>query len=164
MKCKQVQDLILTDYQDGLLSSADREALLDHVAQCPECRALFADVDEFAVQPFSKSSIEMVPEGTWDAIHSQIEIEKRKVSETVLERILNTIRVFTELVPKPVFGLSAVLAGTLILVFNLSVFMPQMKTEEVATISPIMSMVTVDTTISLDEEVAFGSVMEEFFL
>ena len=38
MKCKEIQELIMTDYLDGELSREHQLMIDDHLGHCPECR------------------------------------------------------------------------------------------------------------------------------
>ena len=69
MKCKQVREMIMTDYMDGEISAGSLFEVESHLAVCASCRAAADDLQR-AVRPFFREDVRRTPppEGVWRSI------------------------------------------------------------------------------------------------
>lgn len=76
MKCKVMQDRLITVYTDQELNAKDDAEVEQHLAVCAECRAFFEAVQNKAVAPF-KWAEEIQPDSVvWQRIQEKIEMER----------------------------------------------------------------------------------------
>lgn len=107
MKCKRIQELILTDYVDDQLSGEWRQFVDDHLTNCPHCRK-FAQAVKATVQPFSQAEKMNPPEDLWPRIKQAIEAERISAETEWIETFIrNLTHVFS--VPKAVLAMMVML-------------------------------------------------------
>ncbi len=73
MNCKRMQDVILTDYIDGQLSSQRVRDVEYHLAQCASCRVLAQDARKNIDDAFSGVKNTKVDDFVWIRIKNKIE-------------------------------------------------------------------------------------------
>lgn len=71
--CKDIQELILTNYLDGEVDEGLKIRIDRHLSECAECRKLAAEAKETLVVPFEQAPAEKVPAHLWAAIKDKIE-------------------------------------------------------------------------------------------
>ncbi len=71
--CKNIKDLILTDYIDDEAGAATKAAVDAHLLFCGDCRQFADKVKEDLAGPFKNVESENVPEHLWTAIKDKIE-------------------------------------------------------------------------------------------
>ncbi len=77
MKCREVREVILTDYVDARLSEDAQKSLERHLAECVGCREFEAQARRVLVAPFRQADRLYPPEAVWDKIHARI-VEEEK--------------------------------------------------------------------------------------
>ncbi len=103
MNCKQIQDLLLTDYTDNEVTAAVRRLVQEHIAACPACRSLEASVRDAALRPFQEAPTADVPPHLWGRIKSEV-LQRREARRVpVFEKIRHLVAA-----PRPVFAFSTV--------------------------------------------------------
>ncbi|MGE5280405.1 MAG: anti-sigma factor family protein [Deltaproteobacteria bacterium] len=106
MNCRNIQDLILTDFMDEETSEDVRRRIKEHLERCDACRAFEAAVRATAVRPLEAAGRAEVPARLWPRITSRIYADGlRPAAAGPLERIKNFF-----FRPRPVFVLSSVAA------------------------------------------------------
>ncbi len=80
MNCKQVEQILLTDYLDGELSGATRADIQGHLRACAHCRMFEQRVRVGAVLPFKGLGDLQPPEGLWQDIAHSIQAEPIRLS------------------------------------------------------------------------------------
>jgi len=75
MNCKNIQELIITDYIDSQLSKKTRQKVEEHLKTCKNCKKFEKILLKSAIQPFKKVKKHIPPEKIW------IEIQKLLVKE-----------------------------------------------------------------------------------
>lgn len=117
--CKNIKDLILTDYMDSEADSVTREQISAHLSMCSHCRDFAAEAERNLAVPFEKKVREDVPEHIWSSIRQSIEDES--LASTQSKSLINNFIQFFSF-PKvvPVLGSFVVLflIGTVILNSN----------------------------------------------
>ncbi|MFC1599164.1 anti-sigma factor family protein [Candidatus Omnitrophota bacterium] len=138
MKCKQIRELLVTDFVDDQISDGLRKEVELHLAVCSGCRQFEEAVRGGAVEPF-KGIEEVPPPGyLWYRIKDAItakEAKEKKGSLRGARGLLERILVF----PRPAFAFATIAAVILMTV--------------VITRYPVNSKTSVD--ISLKEQVEF---------
>ena len=76
MNCKEIKDLILTDYIDGRLDTALKAELESHLCQCPACQTFAQEAKEYLKTPFQQANRQEVPAQLWENIKDSIEAEQ----------------------------------------------------------------------------------------
>jgi len=78
MKCKKVQDRLITEYVDCELGCKERSEVEQHLKGCPGCRGFLEAVRKSSVAPFKEGG-ELQPDGiVWERIREKIEAEPMK--------------------------------------------------------------------------------------
>jgi anti-sigma factor RsiW len=81
MKCKEIKEILFTDYLDGQLDSAAMEQVRKHLAGCPGCRELEEEIRLKAAAPFKDIQKEKVPDSVWYGIREEL-LERGKPRES----------------------------------------------------------------------------------
>jgi predicted anti-sigma-YlaC factor YlaD len=81
MNCKSIQEKLLTDFIDQELDPKDKKEILDHLAQCPDCRLFWETAKKNLADPFENIPEQDVPESVWQNIQHAIIEEKMKAVE-----------------------------------------------------------------------------------
>ncbi len=71
--CKDIQELILTNYLDGEIDQELKIRIDRHLDECAECRKFAAEAKETLIVPFQQAPAEKVPAHLWTAIKDKIE-------------------------------------------------------------------------------------------
>ena len=74
--CKQIKELILTDYVDAQLDAASKSQVENHLHQCIACQDFAKEVKSHLIVPFEKASRQEVPEYLWQEIQQKIQHEQ----------------------------------------------------------------------------------------
>ena len=117
MKCKKIQEIILTDYVDGQLDEKQRSLLSRHLAECQGCEKFFIYVMKNIAGVFTNAERLVPSEIVWRRIKGSIEAEETNKPGVVigfLKRLKGTIYI-----PKPVTifvtALTFILVASLVL-------------------------------------------------
>jgi len=91
MKCRDIQDMILTDYLDGQIDPKKKGIVESHLKECAACREFLVTATEAVIKPFDHSESRVPPESIWqgiqDVIHREQEVEVSNPFYDVLERM-----------------------------------------------------------------------------
>lgn len=112
MECREIQDLILTDYLDGQLGEKESNFIKEHLTSCSLCKEVFDNAQEFAKAPFKEAQQLEPPPELWHAIRSSIAEEKQKADQDKPGIIQWLIDCFT--MPKPALAMASVLSVLLV--------------------------------------------------
>jgi len=114
MKCKDIRELLKSDYLDRESGQQEVQAIKEHLNHCPECRSLEKEL-LFQRGIFQNAERLQPPEQLWqnirDAIVSERLEQENSVNPGILERLRNLIWY-----QRPVFALASVLAVTIFVV------------------------------------------------
>jgi hypothetical protein len=77
MNCKEIQDIILTDYIDNELGSEELKAVELHLKQCPDCSSFKEDLFSSAVLPLRNVKPAILHPAAWIKIREALEQDKR---------------------------------------------------------------------------------------
>jgi len=80
MNCKEIKEILFTDYLDMQLDSQIMEQVRKHLDGCPGCRKLEEELRLQAVAPFKNAGNERVPDSVWFGIREQL-LERDKPQE-----------------------------------------------------------------------------------
>ena len=119
MICKQIQELLKSDYLDAEATADQRQRIEEHLHACQYCRALAEELRKQRAL-FQKMVRHEVPEAVWQNIRAAI-IKERAARE---HSVFAGVREWCEglfRIPRPAFALASVFAA-LILVAALVVF------------------------------------------
>ncbi len=111
MECKEIQDLILTDYQDGRFGEDENNIVEEHIATCSLCSEFANSVDKI-VTPFKAARPLEPPPELWNTIRTAIAEEKQKKDQPrpgILQWLIDCF-----IMPKPALALASVLSVLLI--------------------------------------------------
>lgn len=109
MRCKKVQELILTDYLDGEMDPAGKEELDTHLKECSGCRSFESAVRKNLIEPFNAVEKETPPISIWHNISEAIQKEQEKAADNPVAGLLRRLRSLL-VFPKPTFALATVTA------------------------------------------------------
>ncbi|MCD4781254.1 MAG: zf-HC2 domain-containing protein [Candidatus Omnitrophica bacterium] len=125
MNCKEIQELILTDYLDGEIHQGKKGLLESHLASCRDCKEFFVLAQQTTVEPFMKAKkYDRSRAVVWARLQEDIQNEKKDTPECQQE--FGLIERWKKIIffPEPVFvwGVFAVLV---VLFFLLSASVKQ---------------------------------------
>lgn len=118
MKCRKVQELILTVYLDDEIDGKQKMLVDEHLALCPECKKFYLETKGTVKDVFERTERLEVPDGVWQKIKGAIIEEKQKKVFFVPDflRILSAkLRI-----PRPVLAVASV--AVLLIVFGAVMF------------------------------------------
>ncbi len=72
MKCREVQDLIVTDFLDGEASSEKKARVEEHLSGCVSCREYFSIVSKME-SGLQSAPVKDAPEHLWGVIRDKIQ-------------------------------------------------------------------------------------------
>jgi len=163
MKCSDLREQILTDYLDGRMEGAAREALEAHLAACDECRAYSAMARKAVIEPFRRAERAAPPESLWQQISARIEAEQGSSVTPEPGFMAKLKSMFT--LPKPAFAAAAVVA--LLVVAVVTTRLPRVQEETVTTTMTeeidYMSDLLEGSNHLVNLE-GYGTVIEDYFL
>ena len=84
MKCRDIQDKLLTDFLDNELSSSEKELLQAHMAGCSSCRELSASVHKVNAEILFADGADLPPERVWLNIRRNIEQKPLSLREKAM--------------------------------------------------------------------------------
>ena len=87
--CKEIQDLILTDYIDGQADQETKSHVENHLLACADCRVFAQEVKANLVVPFERAQRQTVPAHLWNSIKEKIEEEQYARAPDFLDRLLD---------------------------------------------------------------------------
>ncbi len=76
--CKDIKDLILTDYIDSETSSETQKQIEGHLLICADCRRFAEEAQKTLVTPFKETERRLPPENLWYAIKEKLEGRGRR--------------------------------------------------------------------------------------
>lgn len=114
MRCKEIRDILLTDYADERLSQQQKHQLQSHLGQCAGCSEFQKKIVEDTLKPFREPQKLTPPESIWHDLRSAIKQEEAD-SYNPVEGFWQRLRAFPVL-PKPAFALASLMAVTMIVV------------------------------------------------
>lgn len=165
MKCKNIQELILTDYLDGEMGSEQLKQVERHLAACTDCREFRDAAKQVVAEPFKNAGKVNPPESVWHQIEETI--EERKNKRAVAHFFENLKTAFS--VKKPVFALSVVAAILIISVLAIQ-FLPLRRQSDTKDIVNAYLEEQAEYLAHLDDanggdfNADFGTGIEDYFL
>ena len=145
MRCKKIQELILTDYIDGQMEEKQKAPIEKHLDGCPECKEFYASAKKVSTDLFVNADRANPPEFVWQRLRDTILAERQKKPEYVFH------------IPRPVFALATAMTLFLIVgtIIGLRVNEWQASNAEKDRQAQYLDY---------QEEVGFGTSIEEYFL
>ncbi len=166
MKCKHVEELILTDYLDGQMGKEQKLQIEKHLTICKSCKE-YELLARTAAVPFNNLERYNPPEAAWHEIRKQIEDElPRQEPTSTFAGLIRGIKSFLH-IPKPAFVVTtmAVLLFVVITVIKLS---PEdqkvVKVDSESQIECITYLISVFDQEIVNKNDDFGTSIEELFL
>ena len=111
MRCDRIRELLKSDYLDGQATEKEKQAVLEHLKQCPQCRQVEKELlGARAVLQGAKE--QQVPERIWQNIQQAIITEGMNAEELVNKSVWERLRglIWT---PRPVFALASALTAVI---------------------------------------------------
>lgn len=156
MRCRKIQDLIVTDYSDNEISPENKNLVEEHLANCSRCREYKTILTKFAIEPFRKIRTSKPSDSVWRRIKEAIEPENRFSLAPKFFYI-----------PRPVFAL----ATAMVLVLFLGIFAKAyINKQEIARLHSqeqveyLTSLFRGNDYVSNSEGMSYGTAIEEYFL
>lgn len=163
MNCKQIQELILTDYSDDELSQALRKEVRAHVMACSECRQFEQRVQKTTIEPFSMTDKIAPPDYIWDRIKEKIALENKQQPAMVFSGLRNFFhRIF--IIPRPVFAVATIMVVILITVVLMRSPYQRQDTVALHLEEQIEFLSSLDVDEISDASLGFGTAIEEYLL
>lgn len=161
MNCERIQELILTDYLDGVLELKVRKELEGHLVNCPQCREFAAAARKVCVEQFEGIVKAEPPQHVWMRIEDTIQQEHPASNALLLfwRKFLDDF----SFVPRPVWALASVL----LLFVAAGSFQQLTSSRRVVSDSSVeymVSLVESSNDISTADSDDFGTNVEQVFL
>ncbi|MEW5802536.1 MAG: zf-HC2 domain-containing protein [bacterium] len=166
MECKEIQELLLTDYLDGEAGDTLQNEVERHLTICHQCRYLERALRKKVSEPLRKAKKSRPPESVWNRVQEAIADAATVQKSTPSERFLVRLRNFSPLF-EPVLALAAVAFVALVLIIGKSMF--QTHGQRVAGIHPekqieyLADVIGDSEYFSIDENGGYGTAIEECF-
>ncbi|HLF18719.1 MAG TPA: hypothetical protein VI749_07495 [Candidatus Omnitrophota bacterium] len=172
MNCKDIRDIILTDFLDGEQWEEKRREIDQHLAGCLACRAFAEEAKEKAVTALQNAKpIRLDEEAIWQNIKNQIEEEAAPAFlSNPLMGFLTHLK-DALLTPKVVMASVKVAIVLLVMVFQFKLIydnhLAQQKppAEEIQVLAYALEEFTFEESNGEESEMAsYGTAIEEYFL
>ncbi len=166
MNCKNVEELILTDYLDGQMDEGQKKQLEKHLASCVHCREYELAVRKTVIGPFDNSERVNPPAVIWHKIKEQIEEEQKEELTSPFADFIRSIKSLLY-VPKPAFAVAMIV---ILLLVTVSVIKLPSKNQEIVKVDTenqvecITYLISVFDQDSANEDNDFETSIEEYFL
>ena len=159
MDCKEMEEIILTDYIDGKIAGQALRSVEAHLASCIRCRGLASELASIRA-PFRKTERMEPPSEVWERIRA--EVSRKPIDSVFAQDTFQSIRLFFARLRPAIVVMTA--AALILAVLTVARLMPQkgMRTPP-ASGDDILSLVTSDE----NENGAlydFGTPAENYFL
>jgi len=166
VNCKNIQDLLLTDYLDGQLEEEKKKSFDNHLSSCFNCREFASVAQNNIMQPFINAENFIPSDHIWERIKKAIEEKPEPVRSGFLTSFWNSIKE-SFLFPRPAYALAGILV---IFVVAMSVnrmsLERQQKTihESEKEIEYITYLAEATLDVSVDQNGGYGTAIEYYFL
>jgi anti-sigma factor RsiW len=164
MKCKIVQEMLITEYFDGQMDEAQKVELENHLGCCLKCKDFAAVVDKSAMKMFKNSGKVEPPYSIWLKVKEEI-IARKEARGFSLAPFFNMFK-NREYFPRAAFA--AVLGVMLVIFINTGMMSRNKELAAAPDISGHVEYVnylldsSADTAV--DSEKGYGTKIEEYFL
>ena len=166
MRCKDIEELILTDYSDNELTGERKQMVEAHLTSCPQCRQL-AERLKSANEVLVSSKIPALDqERIWQRITDQIEAEKEK---SVIYEPVQACPSFWPRVLRPAYVLTTVAIIVLVMMIyfqrehdKIAQLKEKEEIQDVAYVLDEYSSAAAEDNDDLAYE--YGTAIEEYFL
>ena len=172
MNCKEIQDIILTDYVDDEQWEEKRKQIEQHLIHCSACRLFAEEVKEKAVAPLKQAQrIRIDEEAVWQNIKSKIgeETSPALLPNPLVDFLFHLKGVL--LSPKVAMASFKVAIILLVMVFQFKLIydnhLAQQKPsdEEVQSLAYVVDEFTFEELDNDEIEMAsYGTAIEDYFL
>jgi len=161
MWCKQIQELLKSDYLDGEANQRKEQQIKEHLAHCPDCCEVEKEL-QIQRMLFQKAKQQPVPERIWQNIRDVIVKESLKQESSANRGILQRLKK-SMLVPRPVFALAGALTVIIFVLVFTGTFIQ--KKESLSKLNIGESIVSYSLNgESEDFSYDLGTNIEEYFL
>ncbi len=156
MNCKKIQELLVTDYLDGELSTTILDSIKQHMDSCIHCRQ-FEQETQRIMLPFEKARYIEPPTRVWKGVREKIIAEQMLPQDSLFACLVERLREFLFIYRQPVFATIALTVVAFALIF---IHMPEQ--------TDILNVVAEDIGSMNHEEndmiCDFGTDIEKYFL
>jgi predicted anti-sigma-YlaC factor YlaD len=161
MRCDRIQGLLKSDYLDGQATAKEKQAVLEHLKQCPQCRQMEKELLA-ARQVLQTAKEQQPPERLWQNIRQAIITERLNAQEVAHKSVWERLR---DLIwaPRPVFAVaSALTAAIFIAIFAGLIIQNRLSISRLDSALSVIEYRTNGETEQLMN--GFGTNVEEYFL
>ncbi len=164
MKCREAQDLILTDHADSQGWPWKRAELETHLRNCGPCREFETRVKEFVLDPLRGVERVQPPDSVWRKIRLKIGQEQKQAVNPLGRHVLGIRWPFRA--PRPSFVATMVAVVLLIMVTWVGVADRARRTSGGLEdeMDSVVYWVNGSNTVLNGEGEGFGTVIEEYYL
>ena len=161
MNCERIQELILTDYLDGVLKEDLKKQLEAHMVSCPHCLEFAKAAKKTAVQVFEHMPRPEVPEHVWSKIESSLSQDSEVEFPNKVSWLDRLQWVFTN--PKPFVAFMAVFV-LFISLGTVNQFKIQKPRSNEQAYEDLVSLINPVASASSADSDDFGTTVEQYFL
>ena len=111
MRCDRIREFLKSDYLDGQATGKEKQAVLEHLKQCPQCRQMEKELLA-ARQVLQGAKEQQVPERLWQNIRQAIVTESVSAEDAVNKSVWERMRGLIW-APRPVFALASALTAVI---------------------------------------------------
>ena len=155
MDCKQIQEMLTSDYLDNELDPTTRGQVDRHLEKCPTCRKISENLAAITL-PLRQARKQNVPQDVWPRVQAQL---RRQHSLATRPKTVFQNNILEFFVMRPAFVAAA--AAILILI-SAAFYMQTPKLADV-TSAPDLSSLTGNIEIR-EQHAGFGSCIEQLLL
>ncbi len=166
MNCKNIQNLLLTDYLDEQLEEEKKKSFDNHLSSCFKCRELASVAQNNIMQPFINAENFIPSDQIWQRIKKAIEEKPEPVRSGFLTSFWNSIKE-SFLFPRLAYALAGILViFVVIMTLNSMTLERQQKTnqESEKEIEYITYLAEATLDVSVDQNGGYGTAIEYYFL
>ena len=167
MNCKEIRELILTDYLDKELDSKKEQEISSHLSQCNACKEYASKALESTIKPFKGVERAKCPESVWFQIKGKIATEgMQRVKAGSMVNLLDKPKRFFE-ARRPVLMAATALIALFILLALPKLYLNRqeiVKRNQEKQAEYLLYFVGEGGYVTIGENGGYGTEIEQYFL
>jgi len=166
MRCKHIQEIIITDYIDGQLGNDAKSRIDQHLSHCLACQNYLKSVRTGLVRPFNNASKDVPDAVLWSNIREAINEKNQLQIEQSLrpdfwERLRSSIHI-----PRPAFALASIVTIIFMIGSSGQLFLssPVMNINGQDQVAYMSSLIDDPTAVDANKASDYQTPIEKYFL
>lgn len=167
MKCKEVREILLTDYLDGMLNEQKIKEVEAHLSSCIHCTEFAEIAIESTVEPFKNApKPSLSHEKIWQRIKTEIISEEKTAAEAVFlsELAASFKNIFADRTALAAVAATVIVVAAVVFLNPVRQNQTVQKTTSDESIQYVASVMDELSGTAQEEDEGYGTEIEKYFL